>query len=657
MQKMTAGRALFLWRPKVGYKYHDCHVTVTKLPHWPAILLITISPLNHSFAFFLRTALKRWRVVPHMPPGSDNVQSVEKTSLVLPSNDVLHPAPGVAAVAGSGQIDEASQKLVDSKVIPQLDLHDGPADAALPQAPVAEKDWTVAIELAATIVPHQGNPEGGGTERELPKLQALAKETSGKSVDFIVHADRLTDDSGLPCQLLGEMDKTVACMNDALGHWESQAVTERYFIHDGKIDKLPDAQYVDGAGDAEELLKEAGKLAPSKNLALIVDAHGSGNQGIFTNLGDVSLGDEMGAIQKGLAGSGHDKLDLLDFNACDMGEANVIDQSSKVAKDVVASSAVEFASRVADGQNVSEEMRTLLANSKMTGRELGEAMVKQAASGANGHGAHNGTQTLANFDLSNYDSFKDKLNGFGTALGAIAQDGGNMAQIQAEIEKTSVPESGMQDLHANDRDLKAFAGNILADSQAYKFSGDTGPLEDAAKALIKSFDPLVTASFGEKAKGYDKLGGMTAYLPGSEILDSDKVVRGLSPLHRASELLKDSLDSNPNFDDKQKILDDLQTKLLQVPVETEHAYPDEAQKIIDARDLVEKTNNRSDFISAMRKLQTVVSDADYGPMGEQVVSDLRAEAKSRQADDLKTRADQLAPDWDQFIRRVQAQAK
>jgi hypothetical protein len=56
-------------------------------------------------------------------------------------------------------------------------------------------------------------------------------------------------------------------------------------------------------------------------------------------------------------------------------------------------------------------------------------------------------------------------------------------------------------------------------------------------------------------------------------------------------------------------------------------------------------------------MQQVVSDADQGPMGAQVVGRLREFAKAQQKDNLANTSPQLAPDWDRFIRKVQAQAK
>ncbi len=594
-----------------------------------------------------------------MAAGSDAVQPIDRTEATPPAIDASHLGPvDTLSVSASSQHEAVSKKLVDGKIIPALDLHDAAPAAAPEPAASGQKDWTVAIDLTETIVPHSGNPAGGGVERALPQLLALAKETEGKSVNFVVHAERLIDEDGSLCQQKGA-GKAADCMSTALERQDAQAMTERYFIHDGKIDRLPDQDYIEATGDVEELLKDAAQLAPSKKLGLIIDSHGGGSDGVLTNLGPVTLSDEITGIQQGLAGSGHEKLDLLDFNACDMGQIKVLDASTKVANDVVASSAVEYSNLIDDGQNTAWQMRALLANSKMSGRELGETMVKQADAAISIPGVHNheGTQTLANYDLTNYQTFKEKLNAFGTALSAAAHDDNNMNQVQADIERTTVPNTGKEPMLQNDRDIKQFAANILQDSEAGRFTGDRKPLEASAKALIESFDSVATAYHGATGSGYEKLGGMTVYLPGSEILDSDKVAASLSPLHRENTSLKAALGNAPALDDKPRLLEALSTNLHDIRPETEQAYPGFAHKIESARDGLDKAKSDHAVKAALKNLQSVIDDAEKSPMGAQVLDESKTLAIYIQGDDLHSHCDQVAPDWDQFIRQVQAKAK
>jgi hypothetical protein len=68
-----------------------------------------------------------------------------------------------------------------------------------------------------------------------------------------------------------------------------RAIIERYFIHDGKIDRLPDAQYEDADEDIQALKQDAGDLAPSARLGLVVQSRGGGGAGITTNIGPFLL--------------------------------------------------------------------------------------------------------------------------------------------------------------------------------------------------------------------------------------------------------------------------------------------------------------------------------------------------------------------------------
>lgn len=68
----------------------------------------------------------------------------------------------------------------------------------------------------------------------------------------------------------------------------------------------------------------------------------------------------METIDKGLKGSGHDKLDLLNFNSCDMATATVLDKVGQVAKNVVASAATELGTKTNDGQNMPAAFQALM---------------------------------------------------------------------------------------------------------------------------------------------------------------------------------------------------------------------------------------------------------------------------------------------------------
>ena len=260
------------------------------------------------------------------------------------SNDKLQPnkesiTPGELKT----QNRSATKKLEDSHIIPKVTFAEdnpepGKKPGAKPEeaktAPLPHKDWTVAVELGATLPGDPSNPKGWGAQAQLKELKKLAESTKGKSVNFMVHAEMPEDKKGNICDNKPDGDSS-ACVTDAQN--KNRAVTERFFIHDGKIEQLPDKKYKSGADSIKDLLAESGKLAPADKLGLIVQSHGMGTDGIATNLGETSLDGTIGAIKDGLKKTGHEKLDLLDYDSCTMSDVKVLSKSENVARDVVAS--------------------------------------------------------------------------------------------------------------------------------------------------------------------------------------------------------------------------------------------------------------------------------------------------------------------------------
>jgi len=154
------------------------------------------------------------------------------------------------------------------------------------QAQPQSKKWTVAILLSANQTDHADRTEIWNGDRQLRELQKLAKKTDGQLVNFMVHADHVCGSKEKPChQAYADYDG--ACLAGAAE--TERAITERYFIHDGKIDRLADAKYRDATEDIKALMHDAGKLAPSARLGLVVQSHAAGSQGITTNIGPFLL--------------------------------------------------------------------------------------------------------------------------------------------------------------------------------------------------------------------------------------------------------------------------------------------------------------------------------------------------------------------------------
>jgi len=586
----------------------------------------------------------------HRPQG-DNLQEAR--------ND--KPA---ASTTGAAATDNA--RLEDSKIIPKLQL-----TGAGPE----RKDWTVAIELGSNLPGDKSNPTGWGADRKLQELKRLAQETEGKSINFVVHAERPLDRKGKPCvpeDGTGDGDKVAACVTKA--EEKGRAVTERYFIHDGKIDRMKDKHYTDAGQDIQALMKEAGKVAPSDKIGLIIQSHGKGKGGIKTGLGELPLDKTIDAIKDGLKGSGHEKLDILDFDACDMGNAEVLAKSSKVAKDVVASSGVEGATPSGDGQKITEAMRALMANTKMSGRELGETIVAHARDGVNGKNEDNATQTLANFDLEHHKQFVGGMDRFGKALSETIKDPANLKAIQDIVEHTSMPDSGGESFESQDRDLKAFAKDVLDDIKSGKFKGDTTELQAAAEGMRQSIDKMATAQYADPVADRGDMAGLTTAIPGKTLLDRAELAKGLSPIHQLNLRFNEDgpdkgkgkvkvkpagaeEDKPPTIDQKPMILKDINEKLEQLDMVWGPTHQRETLALAAARNDIERAKDDRSLNDAIEKMGKLVKAYDEGPVGKGLLKDLERPSWHVQNELLSRMDDKTPPGWNVFIKQLKKQTK
>ena len=510
------------------------------------------------------------------------------------------------------------------------------------------KDWTVGIELGATLPGNSSHPGMWGADAHLEKLKQLAKETEGKSVNFVVHAELPTDEKNQPC-FSKENAAATSCLLDA--QKSDRAITERYFIHDGKIDRMPDAKYKSGDQSIKMLLREAAKLSPSEKSGLLIQAHGAGADGIHTNLGSVSLKGTAEAIESGLKPSGRSKLDLLDYDACDMGSVKVLEESARVAKDVVASAAPETAGAQTDGQSLDAALRYLMKDSKISGKGLGEKIVGQARDGADGVGEESSISTLANFDLNKFDGFKQSLSNFGTALSASAKNSSNFKQIVNTLDGTIIPETDPGSERSHDRDLKDLANNVLDGIKHGKYKGDTKQLSSAAHSLVASIDNLATAQYADKKLGFDGMAGLTASVPGSEVLNTKSSAILLSPVHEISERLKANFDNSVKFGDKEIFMQQFEEPMARLHIGWAKDHPTELKGLDDAINRIQKTTDIAGMRKSLRDFEQLAERYDKGPVGDATRKSMLMRAKSELHLYLKM-TPKIAPGWDEFVKTL-----
>ena len=539
-----------------------------------------------------------------------------------------------------GQQDQINTAQLEAqKVLPKIEL-------------TAKKEWTLAVALSATLPGDDRKPLGSGTENQLAQLKTMAKETEGHSVAFMVHAERTLGANGKPCLngKSGHSEKDGACVEAAAD--KHRAITERYFIHDGKVEKMPDVKYKTGADDLKALLQETGQKAPSEKVGLIIQSHGDGTGGIEMTKGHLSLDKTIDTIKAGLKGSGHEKLDILDYDSCVMGAAGVLGKTAAITKDVVASSAEEGSNEDHDGQNLQTAVQALMANPQMTGREWGEKIVEQAKTGVNGEGEKNTVITLANFDISKHEDFVKGLDAFGAALQEVAGDPKNMKIIHQDVDLTDIPKSGLPNSVSQDRDLKSFAQNILDDIRSQRLNGDTKKLESSTNAFIDSINKYATAQYGDMQAGDGDSAGLTAPIPGQEIFNKNNIEREISPLFQSNSKFKDQFKYMETFKDKDTVSQGVAAGVNHLLKNWAGKHPHEMDKIVASADKILAAKNFEELKENTKRLVETVTKIDNGPVGEQTRASMRPLAEKLQHHIQNAKPDLITPGWDNFVAQV-----
>jgi hypothetical protein len=398
---------------------------------------------------------------------------------------------------------------------------------------VKPQEWTVAVDLAVNF------DNGLGGQHKLKQLKKIAELTKDKSVSIIAQ---------------------VIVPNPAYSKDKKEGgpefLLERYSIRDGKTTALKTVPSKGVATNITELLALASKEYPSNKLALHLDVHGEGNQGIHGDGGAATLKQVANAIERGLAEGKHKKVDLLDFDACLMGQRGVVAAVQRVARHVVASTEIEPVSKekgegAADGQNLQALLKGLLNNPKMGGDAYAEVIIEEAKAGANKERrkesdkpVRNGTKTLAHYDLEHYAEFQRSLDSFGENLCEAIKDASNRKAVFKAIRNTReiAPElitiSGRH-LVAHKRDLKDFAERIRSAVVNKEIKDPTGSLLKSARELLAKQTKLVKSYYGDE--GYEKLGGLCVYLPTEDFLNTEVRSREVTSVGRVAVF------SNPDY--------------------------------------------------------------------------------------------------------------
>lgn len=412
------------------------------------------------------------------------------------------------------------------------------------------QDWVIAMNLAADF----GNE--CTIEKRTKKLQELAADTQGKPVTIVVQ--------------FAVKQKDGACK------------LERFALNDGKVVKLESPGRSGGyASDVEQLLKFTSQNYQTRNLGLILDSHGTGNGGMSGDTGSLSLTELRDSVTRGLRNSGHHKLDLLQFNACLMGQNGVLESTQSIARHIVASAEPEGTG--AQGRDFDNRVfRELLRNPSMTAGDLADVGIRQATDMARDF------PTLAHFDMEKYGKFRESLDAFGEKMAKLCKDPAQLAVIQNIIRETfaygggsikflnlflgggkdkpflgkpdfikppSGSDWGFQGIggsgvraESGRRDVKDFVARVLLAISKGQLKDEDGSLEKAAKSLLIDGTALVKSFFAD-GKERMNTGGLSAFLPTSAHDDgfSDPMPSNNGGWRQFQQSLRDSLGKSPRI--------------------------------------------------------------------------------------------------------------
>jgi hypothetical protein len=517
----------------------------------------------------------------------------------------------------------------------------------------ASQQWTVAIDLTTSITDQNGT-KVAGADSQWKQLQQLASETANKPITMVVSVDELpsTSSDSQP----GQKSPSGDAKQGASPGQPADTVSE-YIVRNGQIKLVESGQSQGVAADLKKLLTTATKLAPADHLALILQSHGTGGAlGIASDDGSsASLTDLTSTIQSALKGSGHDHLDVLDFDACLMGSASTLHAVSSVADHIVASSEEENAANDGkyDAQDLSKVMSDLLRTPSMTPSQLSDDFIHDADLGYNGkpelstddiNHLHAGTDTLAAFDMSKYPQFQGQLNSFGQALDqALKSSPQNKAAIIAAIDQTQSLPLRVPSATTDARDLLQFTESIQTAVKTGQISDPDGKLAAAAAGMLAAQKAMTSSFHHTDTSDYANMGGLSVDLPpvsGSDIheraQDQTDVERLISATAHDSFSLQGAQDAG------------LQQLVASLPAElkNDHVNASESSAVDRAMAAAEKATTPEAFDEAIKSLHVAAEQLAQNPGIEAEVATY--ENRIREYSQPQASSDG-GPSWNGFI--------
>lgn len=395
-----------------------------------------------------------------------------------------------------------------------------------------KQDWVVAWDLTTNF------GDGWGVEDRLAVLRSLAAKTKGKDITIVAQA--AVRNPGI--------DDADDC-DDADSTASKSYHIDRYVVRNGLIRKI-DSNPSQGYGkDLENLLGFTTSRFSSDKYALLIDSHGHGNSGLGGDTGRITLADAVTAIRNGMKPAERKKLDLIDFDCCQMGQQGVIRVMRHVAKHIVASEENEGDA----GQDIKKPLQVLISNPKISAEQLGKAMVEAGRKQGEPDPDDSwfslmfererpkSVRTIAHFDTSKFREFRHSLDNFGEQLCASMHNNTNRDAIENVI--VTAPDFGGDpdfEMYGPRKDLKCFTDGVIKAVDNGKISDSNGCLRRAAQDCLAKQRSLIESEF--TLKNYARCGGLSAFLPDRYLTDIDAIARYATSPFRMHELTKRAYD-------------------------------------------------------------------------------------------------------------------
>lgn len=506
-------------------------------------------------------------------------------------------------------------------------------------------EWTVIIDLAATKII---NGQESGSADKAEQLKQLVEESRDKPVDMFV-------------QLVDKQD-------------DGSNILRRYEIENGQLTSLDSKPAQDFASDLQDFISTATANSDSERLALIINNDGGGAKGMTGDdnaKGQITSPSEfVDAVRQGLQNSGHDRLDLLDMDACLTAEVGFLDSASQVANNFVGSAETE---RVRPGgvnaQNLNSAMERLFENPEMTGQQFGDSIVEEARNGSNqaqslnGSNEHtrfdSGTNTLINLNLENYQEFDNAYNEFGNQLAEALSEPGNQTEIDNLIEQA--PRFGLErsvvnsDSHSN-RDLQTFAQDVQRSIDQGKLTDNDGSLSQSVENLLAAQNEITSSYYGQETdEGYDKMGGLSAFLPDSQYRDPQltaQTMTGVGQFQDSVVHFLDRLRNHPENIDEQTvngIVTSLKLESKSVTKNEDESNQTLLEPLRNALSNLDNVHSAEELTEAVSGIETITTELLNSELNARLTAEILPSVQDRHNDVFRYESAAGDSGWNRFI--------